>query len=76
MNWYYERPATLCKTVPTMNPLSLINRFIHQFLIATIFLSAPLLLAGSETSQDPKDGAAWIGPVPHAVKLLRCYLVF
>ena len=32
-----------------------INRLVNQFLIATIFLSAPVLLAGPESYDDPKD---------------------
>ena len=35
---------------------TLINRLVNQFLIATIFVSAPVLLAGTETYEDPKDG--------------------
>jgi hypothetical protein len=40
----------------TMSQTTLVNRFVNRFLIATIFLSAPVLLAGPETYQDPKDG--------------------
>jgi opacity protein-like surface antigen len=38
-----------------MNQSTLINRFVNQFLIPAIFLSAPVLLAGTETYEDPKD---------------------
>lgn len=39
-----------------------IHRFVNQCLIATIFLSAPLLFAGPETSDDPKDGKEIVQP--------------
>jgi opacity protein-like surface antigen len=45
-----------------MNQSTLINRFVNQFLIATIFLSAPILLAGPETYEDPKDGKSVLPP--------------
>ena len=46
-----------------MNQWALINRFVNQFLIATIFLSARVLLAGSESYQDAKDGKSMPPPV-------------
>jgi hypothetical protein len=39
-----------------------INRLVNQFLIATIFLSAPILLAGTERDEDPKDGKSVLPP--------------
>ena len=39
-----------------------INRLVNQFLIATIFLSAPVLLAGTERYEDPKDGKSVLPP--------------
>jgi opacity protein-like surface antigen len=45
-----------------MNQSTLINRFVNQFLIATIFLSAPVLLAGPERYDDPKDGKSVLPP--------------
>src|SRR4029453_17779670 len=39
-----------------------INRFVNQFLIAAIFLSAPLLLAGTESYEDPKDSKVVLPP--------------
>jgi opacity protein-like surface antigen len=39
-----------------------INRLVNQFLIATIFLSAPVLLAGTESYEDPKDGKTVLPP--------------
>ena len=39
-----------------------IDRLVNQFLIATIFLSAPVLLAGTEGYEDPKDGKEVIPP--------------
>jgi hypothetical protein len=45
-----------------MNQSTLINRFLSQFLFLTIVLSAPVLLAGTETYEDPKDGKEIIPP--------------
>jgi hypothetical protein len=39
-----------------MNQSTLISRFVNQFLIATILLSARVLFAGPETYDDSKDG--------------------
>ena len=39
-----------------------INWLVNQFLIATIFLSAPVLLAGTERYEDPKDGKSVLPP--------------
>ena len=38
------------------------NQMVNRFLIATIFLSAPILLAGPETYVDPKDGKSVLPP--------------
>src|SRR5438876_7498326 len=38
-----------------MNQSTLINRFVNRFLIATIFFSARVLLAGSETYDTSKE---------------------
>ena len=38
-----------------MNQSTLINWIVSRFLIATTFLSAPALLAATETLDDPKD---------------------
>ena len=38
-----------------MNQSTLIHWIVSRFLIATTFLAAPTLLAGSETLEDPKD---------------------
>jgi hypothetical protein len=38
-----------------MNQSTFINWIVSRFLIATTFLSAPALLGGSETLEDPKD---------------------
>src|SRR5207249_11678108 len=38
-----------------MNQSTLMNRLVNQFLIATIFLSAPILLAGPETFDTSKE---------------------
>ena len=45
-----------------MKQSTLMNRFVNQFLIATIVLSAPALLAGPETYDDPKDGKSIAPP--------------
>jgi len=45
-----------------MNHSTSINRVANQFLIATIFLSAPILLAGTESYADPKDGKVVLPP--------------
>ena len=45
-----------------MNQSTSINRLVNQFLIATIFLSAPVLLAGTESYEDPKDSKAVLPP--------------
>jgi hypothetical protein len=45
-----------------MNQSTSINRFVNRFLIATIFLSAPILLAGPESYDDPKDSKVVIPP--------------
>ena len=45
-----------------MNQSTSINRFVNQFLIATIFLSAPVLLAGPESYEDPKDSKVVLPP--------------
>ena len=45
-----------------MNQSPSINRFVNQFLIATILLSAPILLAGPERYGDPKDGKTVLPP--------------
>ena len=58
MNWYYERrlkPARANRT--TMNQSTFINRIVNRFLIATIFLSAPVLLAGPETYDGSKEAS-------------------
>ena len=39
-----------------------INRLVNQFLIATILVSAPVLLAGTETNEDPKDSKVVLPP--------------
>jgi hypothetical protein len=39
-----------------------INRLVNQFLIAAILLSAPVLLAGPESYQDPKDSKVVLPP--------------
>jgi len=39
-----------------------INRLANQFLIAIIFLSAPILLAGPPSYEDPKDGKSVLPP--------------
>src|SRR5438067_7867587 len=64
MNWYYERrlkPARANRT--TMNQSTFINRIVNRFLIATIFLSGPLLLAGPEAYDTSKEA-----PPPPAVQ--------
>ena len=48
------------KPFTTMNQSTLINWIVSRFLIATTFLSAPALLAATETLDDPKDSK--IGP--------------
>jgi opacity protein-like surface antigen len=45
-----------------MNQSTSINRFVNQFLIAAIFLSTPILLAGTEGYEDPKDGKTVLPP--------------
>jgi hypothetical protein len=45
-----------------MNQSTSINRFVNQFLIATIFVSTPILLAGTEGYEDPKDGKSVLPP--------------
>src|SRR5207249_1687462 len=51
-----ERQHNRWQNRTTMNQSTLMNRLVNQFLIATIFVSAPVLLAGTETYEDPKDG--------------------
>ena len=43
------------KPFTIMNQSTLINWIVSRFLIATTFLSAPALLAATETLDDPKD---------------------
>ena len=45
-----------------MNQSTSINRLVNRFLIATILLSAPILLAGTESYGDPKDGKTVLPP--------------
>jgi hypothetical protein len=53
---------TAGETVTNMNQSTSINRFVNQFLIATIFFSAPVLLAGTERYEDPKDSKVVLPP--------------
>jgi len=55
MNWYYERQDTAAENRTTMNQSTLMNRFVNQFFTATIFLSAPVLLAGPEAYDTSKE---------------------
>jgi hypothetical protein len=45
-----------------MNQSTLMNQMVNRFLIATIFLSAPVLLAGTERYDDPKDAKSVLPP--------------
>jgi hypothetical protein len=45
-----------------MNQSTSINRFVNQFLIAAILLSAPVLLAGPDSYENPKDGKSVLPP--------------
>jgi hypothetical protein len=45
-----------------MNQATSINQMVNRLIIATIFLSAPVLLAGTETYEDPKDGKSIAPP--------------
>src|SRR5207247_10828564 len=64
MNLYYERrlkPARANRT--TMNQSTFTDQIFNRFLIATIFLSGPLLLAGPEAYDTSKEA-----PPPPAVQ--------
>jgi opacity protein-like surface antigen len=50
-----ERPHNRWRNRITMKQSTLMSRFVNRLLIATIFLSAPVLLAGPEIYEDSKS---------------------